>query len=67
MNSIQSRLASGLLFSLLSIFIVLWMLVSMSIQELAEDFTATRLHHDIETLISAITFDQKGTISLNQV
>jgi len=66
MKSIQSRLATGLFISLLGIFIVLWMLVSNSIQELAEEYTASRLHHDIETLLSAVSFDQKGSLSLNQ-
>ncbi|MFK5893376.1 MAG: HAMP domain-containing sensor histidine kinase, partial [Pseudomonadota bacterium] len=66
LKSIQSRLTTGLLISLLTIFISLWLLVSESIQELAESFTASRLHHDVETLLSGVYFDQHGMLQLNQ-
>jgi len=66
MRSIQSRLTLGLLISLLTIFMALWLLVSYSIQELAENYTASRLHHDIETLLNAIEFDQQDNLTLNQ-
>ncbi len=66
MKSIQSRLTIGLIVSLLSLFIILWALVSFNIQKLAEDYTASRLQHDIETLLSAIVFDDKGIMSINK-
>jgi len=66
MNSIQSRLALGLSISLFSFFLLLWVLVSYNIQELAEEYTASRLEHDIETLLSAISFDQNKKITIDQ-
>ncbi|MFK5986739.1 MAG: sensor histidine kinase [Pseudomonadota bacterium] len=66
MKSIQSRLAAGLFLSLLSIFIILWFLVSSSIVQLAENYIASRLQHDIETLLSSISFDQNNNLILNQ-
>ena len=66
MKSIQSRLTTGLLISLLTIFFILWVLVSERIQELAESYTASRLHHDVETMVSAVNFDQQGKLSLNK-
>lgn len=57
MKSIQSRLITGLVLSLVSIFTLLWFLVNFSIQQLAENYTASRLEHDIETLLTAVNFD----------
>ncbi|MFQ5644286.1 MAG: ATP-binding protein [Thiogranum sp.] len=60
MRSIQSRLSTGLLLSLVIAFSALWLLVSTSIQSLAEDYIASRLTHDAGTLLSAVQFDKNG-------
>lgn len=65
-QSIQSRLSFGLLLSLCGVFVILWLIVSYSIQQLAESYTASRLQHDIETLLSAIHFDPQNKLLLNQ-
>ena len=65
MNSIQSRLASGLVISLIVILLLLWVSVSNNIQKLAENYIASRLEHDIETLLTAITFDDQNQLLVN--
>jgi signal transduction histidine kinase len=65
MQSIQSKLSTGLLFSLIIAFSALWLLVSTSIQSLAEDYIASRLTHDAETLLSAIQFDENDKLIID--
>ena len=65
MNSIQSRLATGLVISLISISLILWVSVSNNIQKLAENYIASRLEHDIETLLTAISFDAQQQLVVN--
>ena len=66
MNSIQSRLASGLLISLILVFLILWLAVSSNVQKLSEDYIASRLEHDVETLLTAVSFDNKNTLIINE-
>lgn len=70
MNSIQSKLASGLLISLIFVFLILWLTVSYNIQKLSENYSenyiASRLEHDIETLLTAISFDKTNTLAINE-
>lgn len=66
MNSIQSRLATGLLISLIFVFLILWLAVSNNIQKLSENYIASRLEHDIETLITAITFNKTNSLTINE-
>ena len=66
MNSIQSRLATGLLISLIFVFLILWLTVSNNIQKLSENYIASRLEHDIETLLTAISFDKKNILTINE-
>ena len=66
MNSIQSRLASGLLISLIFVFLALWLTVSSNIQKLSENYIASRLEHDIETLLTAVSFDESNTLIINE-
>ncbi|MDH5472976.1 MAG: sensor histidine kinase [Gammaproteobacteria bacterium] len=65
MKSIQSKLVTGLLLSLITIFIILWLAVSTNIQKLAENYISTRLQHDVETLLTSITFDSQNKLSIN--
>lgn len=66
MNSIQSRLASGLLISLILVFLILWLTVSSNIQKLSENYIASRLEHDIEILLTAISFDKNNALTINE-
>ena len=66
MKSIQSRLASGLIISLIIVFLFLGFIVSNSIQKLSENYIASRIEHDIETLLSAVSFDNSNTIQINE-
>lgn len=61
MWSLQARLASGLLLSLLAIFLVLWLVVSGAIRNVAQDYIASRLGHDSETLLANLNFSPDGT------
>lgn len=54
MQSIQSKLSSGLLLSLIIAFSALWLAVSLNTQFLAEEYIASRLTHDAETLLNTI-------------
>ena len=65
MRSIQSTLSTGLLLSLIIVFTALWLLVSTSIQSLAEDYIASRLTHDAETLLSAMQFDENNKLTID--
>ncbi|TNF92289.1 MAG: HAMP domain-containing histidine kinase [Gammaproteobacteria bacterium] len=65
MRSLQSRLGTSLLVSLVGVFILLWLLVSISIRYLAEDYTASRLHHDAQTLLSSLQIVGEGGINLD--
>ena len=53
-RSLQGKLRTGLLLSLITAFVVLWFFVSISIRYLTEDYIYTRLAHDTETLLAAI-------------
>ena len=66
MNSIQSRLATGLLISLIMVFLILWLAVSANIQKLSENYIASRLEHDIETLLTAVSFDKTNLLTINE-
>lgn len=53
-RSLQGKLGTGLLLSLITAFILLWVFVSISIRYLTEDYIYSRLAHDTETLLAAI-------------
>jgi len=56
MQSIQSKLSSGLLLSLVISFSILWLVVSLNTQFLTEQYISSRLKHDADSLLSAISF-----------
>ena len=66
MNSLESRLGTSLLVSLVIVFILLWLLVSASIRYLAEDYIASRLQHDAQTLLNTLQVVGKGGANLDQ-
>jgi signal transduction histidine kinase len=65
MQSLQSKLSTGLLISLIITFSALWLLVSINIQFLAEEYIASRLKHDAETLLSTINFDNNDNLTID--
>lgn len=66
MQSLQAKLGSGLILSLITVFIGLWLLISFNIQYLAEEYIASRLRHDAEMLLSASHLDEAGQLSLDE-
>ena len=66
MQSIQTRLSIGLIFSLIIAFSALWLLVSINIRYVAEEYISSRLVHDAETLLSNIDFDQDSNLVIDQ-
>lgn len=52
MRSLEGKLSAGLFFSLITVFVLFWVLVSFSIRYLTEEYIFTRLSHDSETLLS---------------
>lgn len=65
MRSLQFRLSLGLFVSLLTSFVVLWLLISNASRILAEEYIATRLAHDSESLLAAIQVETTGIISID--
>lgn len=67
MRSIQSRLAAGLLLSLVILLLVQWVVVAVSIRHLSEQYISTRLIHTADLLVAAVMIDKSGkNISLDQ-
>ena len=66
MQSIQSKLSTGLLLSLIIAFSALWILVSVSIQFMAKEYIASRLEHDAEMLLNTIKFDNNGILTVDE-
>ena len=66
MQSIQAKLSTGLLFSLIIIISVLWLLVSINIQYLAKEYIATRLEHDAEMVLNTIDFDNNSVLTIDE-
>jgi signal transduction histidine kinase len=62
MTSLQVRLNIGLLVSLLAVFALLWVMVSASIRDLAEDYISARLQHDTEALLGAVEITPGGGV-----
>ncbi|MGA7799431.1 MAG: ATP-binding protein [Gammaproteobacteria bacterium] len=60
MKSIETRLNLGLGLSLVLVFIAVGIGVSVSIRLLTEDYVASRLEHDTDSLLVALTFPEPG-------
>lgn len=63
MNSLEYRLHIGLSLSLLLLFSLLWFLGQRSMNELTHDFVLSRMEHDVESLLSALTV-KDNTVTL---
>jgi len=60
MNSLQQRLRWGLTLSLMLLMALLWWAGSFAVRTLGEDLIGSRLEHDAESLLAAITFDSEN-------
>ena len=65
MRSLQGRLGLQLLLTLLVAFLVLWLVVSSAIRGMVEDYIASRLGHDAESILTAVTVDGEGRLQLD--
>lgn len=60
MTSLQTRLSVGLIAALALLTALAVAVGGYSLRRLAENFVATRLEHDLETLLAALEFDPSG-------
>ena len=66
LDSIQTRLAAGLSLSLILLLIVQWLVVGISIRYLTEDYIASHLVQDSETLLAALSISSSDDITLDK-
>lgn len=67
MRSLRARLAAGLSAILLVAFGLQWLLVSLAIREVTEDYVESRLGRDIDVLLAGLTFDETGAPQLTRM
>lgn len=65
MQSIQTRLAAGLLLSLIVLLVVQWIIVTTSIHRVSENYIVTRLTHTSDMLVGATSFQLSEQASLD--
>jgi hypothetical protein len=69
-NSIEQRLQIGLTISLALLIGVLWLFGADAIENLTEDFIASRLEHDAESILGAVVTEPQLSIEkayINQI
>ena len=66
MASLRKRLGRQLLFSMLLILAGLLLAMNLAIRDLVGDYVASRLEHDLDTLVSALQRDGNGHWSLDE-
>ncbi len=65
MRSLKATLGFGLIVSLIAIVVLQWWLVSITFREITENYIITRLQHEVDELLGALTFDPSGQAVLN--
>lgn len=60
MTSLQARLSTGLILTLALLTLLAVVIGGYSLRQMAENFVATRLEHDLETVLAALSFDASG-------
>ncbi len=65
MRSIQVKLSIGLFISLVLAFSYLWQSTNDSIRALSEQYVVQHLKHDAESILNALSVDDKNKLSLN--
>ena len=66
MKSLLGRLGLGLSLSLILLFGGQWWLVNAAVKDVAEEYVVTRLGHDSESILAAISFSDQGGVILDQ-
>jgi signal transduction histidine kinase len=64
MRSIQKYLGVSLAVSLVAVFFLQWLVVSMTLRHLSESGFKTHMEHNIENLLTGISFDAAGRLQL---
>jgi hypothetical protein len=65
MRSLQGRLTTGLVTILIAVFLIQWLLVSLAINRVTENYVIDRLHHEIENLVVALSFNENGVPTID--
>ncbi|MBF0266459.1 MAG: sensor histidine kinase [Gammaproteobacteria bacterium] len=65
MRSLQTKLGSGLFLSLIICFSAFWYLVSINIEEVVEDYISSRIKHDMDSLLTIISIDEKANLVID--
>ncbi len=60
MRSLKARLGSGLVVVLVLVFTLQWMLVSIAIRYVTEDYITARMSRDIDNLLAGLAFNSIG-------
>ncbi len=60
MNSLERRLQVGIILSLILLMGLLWVVGNQAIRGLTEDFVASRLEHDAESLLAALEMNDEN-------
>ena len=64
MRSIQSRLGLGLAASLIAVFALQWLVVSVTMRHLSENGMVAHMEHDMDNLLAGLSFDTAGRLHL---
>lgn len=65
MQSIQTRLAAGILLSLIILLFIQWLVVAYSIRQLSEQYIVTRMTHASDLLVAGVQKQGEYSLSLN--
>jgi signal transduction histidine kinase len=60
MASLQTRLGAGLTLSLIVVFALQWVVVSVALRELSESSMVVQMEHDVDNLLTGLSFDAAG-------
>lgn len=60
MRSIRARLGTGLVLSLVTVFVLQWLVVAAALREMSEAGMVTHMEHDVENLLAGLSFDDTG-------
>ena len=60
MTSLQARLSTGLILALALLTVLAVAVGGYSLRQMAENFVAARLEHDLEAVLAALSFDASG-------
>jgi len=66
MHSIQTRLAAGLLLSLIVLLLAQWLIVANSIEYLSEQYITSSIIHNSDLLVATINIDKSGKSVLDE-